>query len=160
MTGRLTRRRFLQAAGTALGLSLVRLAPLSPVSGPTAAHASPRRRSIFSYRSYEDVYRERWSWDRVVRGSHYSNCGYQRCAWNVYVKDGIVWREEQLGAYPQTNPELPDFNPRGCQKGACYSSRMYDQARLTVPLKRSGRRGEANGSALAGTRPSRTSPIG
>ncbi len=78
----------------------------------------------------------------MVKGTHYANCGYQRCAWNVYVKDGIVWREEQVAAYPQTNPEVPDFNPRGCQKGACYSDRMYDQSRLTVPLKRKGARGE------------------
>ncbi|MBT4518447.1 MAG: molybdopterin-dependent oxidoreductase, partial [Halieaceae bacterium] len=42
----------------------------------------------------------------------------------------------------QTNPDVPDFNPRGCQKGACYSDRMYDQSRLTVPLKRIGKRGE------------------
>ncbi len=94
-----------------------------------------------AYRGFEDVYREQWSWDRVVRASHYSNCGYQRCAWNVYVKDGIVWREEQLARYEQTNPNLVDFNPRGCQKGACYSERMYDPSRLTSPLKRVGKRG-------------------
>ena len=78
----------------------------------------------------------------MTKGTHYANCGYQRCAWNVYVKDGIVWREEQLATYEQTNAALPDFNPRGCQKGACYSDRMYDRSRLTAPLKRAGERGE------------------
>ncbi len=139
MTGRFTRRRFLQVTGGALGLTLLRLAPRPAAE---AARASRHRGPLFSYRGYEDVYRERWSWDRVVKGSHYSNCGYQRCAWNIYVKDGLVWREEQVAEYPQTNPDVPDFNPRGCQKGACYSARMYDKSRLTVPLKRSGRRGE------------------
>ncbi|MCP5065731.1 MAG: molybdopterin-dependent oxidoreductase [bacterium] len=98
-----------------------------------------------AYRSSEDIYRERWTWDRVAKGTHYVNCGYQRgCAWNVYVKDGVVWREEQIGDYEQTNADVPDFNPRGCQKGACYSDRMYDAGRLTHPLKRVGKRGEGN----------------
>jgi DMSO reductase family type II enzyme molybdopterin subunit len=95
-----------------------------------------------SYGGFGDLYREKWTWDRVVKGTHYANCGYHRCAWNIYVKDGLVWREEQLATYGQTNADLPDFNPRGCQKGACYSDRMYDQSRLTVPLKRIGQRGE------------------
>jgi len=94
------------------------------------------------YLGFEDIYRKKWTWDRVVKGTHYANCGYQRCAWNVYVKEGLVWREEQLASYEQTNSDLPDFNPRGCQKGACYSDRMLDRSRLTVPLKRAGKRGE------------------
>ena len=94
-----------------------------------------------SYGDYSDVYREKWTWDKVVKGTHYSNCGYQRCAWNIYVKDGIVWREEQAADYEEINSDLPDFNPRGCQKGGCYSDRMYDQSRLTAPLKRVGERG-------------------
>ncbi|MDX1648772.1 MAG: molybdopterin-dependent oxidoreductase, partial [Myxococcota bacterium] len=38
-------------------------------------------------------------------------------------------------------PVVPDFNPRGCQKGACFSERMYDPARVRHPLKRVGPRG-------------------
>ncbi len=132
---RLTRRRFLEASAAALALTLVRLAP-----GETAA--APATRAARTYRSFADVYRQQWTWDRVVRGTHYANCGYQRCAWNVYVKDGLVWREEQAGTYPQTNSDVADFNPRGCQKGACWSHRMYDPSRLRVPLKRAGKRGE------------------
>jgi DMSO reductase family type II enzyme molybdopterin subunit len=86
-----------------------------------------------------------WTWDRVAKGTHLANCVYQRnCCWHVYIKDGLVWREEQFAGYPQTNADVPDFNPRGCQKGACYSHRMYDASRLTVPLKRVGERGEGN----------------
>jgi len=41
----------------------------------------------------------------------------------------VVLREEQTGSYPPLNdPEVPDFNPKGCQKGACYAQRMYDRS--------------------------------
>jgi len=95
------------------------------------------------YSDSDNVYRRMWTWDRVAKGTHIVNCVYQRnCCWHVYIKDGLVWREEQSAGYPQTNPDVPDFNPRGCQKGACYSHRMYDPSRLTAPLKRVGERGE------------------
>ena len=58
------------------------------------------------------------------------------------VKDGIVLREEQLAKYPQINPNVPDANPRGCQKGAIHSSAMYEGDRLRYPMKRVGKRGE------------------
>ncbi len=67
-----------------------------------------------------------WGWDRVVKFSHLTNCWYQRaCNFNLYVKDGVVLREEQVGNYPAPNDsKVPDPNPRGCQKGACYVHRM------------------------------------
>jgi anaerobic selenocysteine-containing dehydrogenase len=140
---RLTRRDFLRVGAGTATLTLFHLG-LHPAAAGVPARPGGSRGSSTSpgYTGYEDLYRRRWTWDRVVRGTHLSNCGYQRCAWNVYVKEGMVWREEQVAAYPQTNPDVPDFNPRGCQKGACYSDRMYDQARLRVPLKRVGKRGE------------------
>ncbi len=136
----ITRRRFLVAGGlTGLGLALARLTPLVRAAGASAVSspAVPPR-----YGDWRDVYREKWTWDRISKSSHFTNCWYQsHCAWNVYVKDGLVWREEQVAAYPQTRPDVPDFNPRGCQKGACYSERMYDPARVSYPLKRVGERG-------------------
>jgi DMSO reductase family type II enzyme molybdopterin subunit len=137
VTGGLHRRAFLQAslAGAALGLGLLRLRP-APAQPAARAGAPP------PYGDWRDVYRERWAWDKVVRSSHWVNCWYQaHCAWDVYVKDGMVWREEQAADYPQTRPDVPDFNPRGCQKGACFSERMYDAARVRYPLKRAGERG-------------------
>ena len=143
MSSLLTRRSFLVASGAATALALVRLRPArSETPAAAAAQRAASRPAPLAYGGYADVYRRQWTWDRVVKGTHYANCGYQRCAWNVYVKDGIVWREEQVAAYPQTRPDLPDFNPRGCQKGACYSDRMIDASRLTVPLRRVGARGE------------------
>ncbi len=84
-----------------------------------------------------------FDWDTVVRSTHLANCWYnQACLFNLYVKDGVVVREEQVGIYPApNNPAAPDFNPRGCQKGVCYSNRMYDPSRLKHPLKRVGPRG-------------------
>src|SRR3989337_2027417 len=43
-----------------------------------------------------DVQRDLWDWDRVVKGSHLTNCWYQQaCNYNLYVKDGVILREEQ-----------------------------------------------------------------
>ena len=144
-----TRRRFLQQAGIAtLALSLGHLAPARPVGAAspeprTDRSAPPATANEATYRSWSDVYREKLAWDRVAKGTHHVNCWYQRgCTWNVFVKDGLVLREEQAASYPQTNDSVPDFNPRGCQKGACYSDRMYAPGRLQHPLKRVGERGE------------------
>jgi DMSO reductase family type II enzyme molybdopterin subunit len=139
-----SRREFLRGAGSAaLGLSLGRLAfRPSSAEARLGTPAPPPEAPV--YRGWEDLYRKKWSWDRIAKGTHFVNCWYQRgCNWNVFVKDGLVLREEQSGTYPQTNPDVPDFNPRGCQKGACYSQRMYDPGRLRYPLKRTGERGEA-----------------
>ncbi|HEX9640639.1 MAG TPA: molybdopterin-dependent oxidoreductase, partial [Candidatus Krumholzibacteria bacterium] len=133
-----TRRDFLKGGGAAaLALSLGHLR-----FAPGALAANEILSAEYSYRSWEDLYRGKWQWDKVARTTHFVNCWYQaHCAWNVYLKDGIVWREEQVGDYPQIKTGIPDFNPRGCQKGACYSHRMYDAARLKWPLKRVGERG-------------------
>ena len=94
--------------------------------------------------SLSDVQRDHWDWDKVVKGSHLTNCWYQQaCNFNLYVKDGVVLREEQAANYPaQNDPLVPDFNPRGCQKGACYVHRMYDPTRIKYPMKRVGERGQ------------------
>ncbi|MCE7928477.1 MAG: hypothetical protein DYG91_08290, partial [Chloroflexi bacterium CFX7] len=60
----------------------------------------------------------------------------------VYVKDGIVWREEQSGSFNTIEPGVPDFNPMGCQKGASWSQSLYGPDRVMYPLKRAGERGE------------------
>ena len=143
MNRELTRRDFLVATGSTVALALLHLR-CGDGGRPVEMGADPIREAprAIEYSGFGDLYRKQWTWDRVTKGTHYANCGYQRCAWNVYVKDGIVWREEQVATYEPTNADLPDFNPRGCQKGACYSDRMYDQSRLTTPLKRVGARGE------------------
>ncbi len=135
-----SRRTFLKGT-VALTLTLQRLHfPSAFAGGPSepSAQSSP---DMAAYRSWEDIYREKWTWDRIVHGTHlWANCA-AACSWNLFVKDGVVWREEQAPVYNQTNPSLPDFNPRGCQKGGCYSSLMYSPSRLKYPMRRVGPRG-------------------
>ena len=94
----------------------------------------------YPYREWEDLYRERWDWDDTARSTHSVNCTGS-CSWEVYVKDGQVWREEQAGDYPRFDEDLPDPNPRGCQKGACYSDYANADQRVKYPLRRTGERG-------------------
>ncbi|MBW2402050.1 MAG: molybdopterin-dependent oxidoreductase, partial [Deltaproteobacteria bacterium] len=95
-----------------------------------------------AYDDWRDLYREKWTWDRVAKSSHNrANC-FSACSWNLFVKDGIVWREEQNAVYDASRGGLPDFNPRGCQKGACHSDLEQSEARILHPLRRVGERGE------------------
>jgi DMSO reductase family type II enzyme molybdopterin subunit len=137
----ITRRSFVVGAGAGLGiasLGLVRLAPrTAQAAGVTPASAVGAR----SYRDWQDVWRQKWTWDRIAKGTHNrANC-FSACSWDLYVKDGIVWREEQNAIYDATNDTVPDFNPRGCQKGACYSDLHVEGSRVLHPLKRVGERG-------------------
>lgn len=93
------------------------------------------------YGSFEDLMRQKWTWDRVTHGSHGTNC-QGGCAFNVYVKNGIVWREEQQGQYGKSAPDVPDYGPRGCQKGLRHAKYMYGNQRVLYPMKRVGARGE------------------
>ncbi|MFV2089398.1 MAG: molybdopterin-dependent oxidoreductase, partial [Pseudomonadales bacterium] len=123
-------------ATNASGAQFQRLAPID---------AGRRLEEILSrpyeYRSWEDVYREEWTWDEVVHVSHLRTNCISACSLDAYVKDGIVWREEQNANYPQAFKDVPDFNPRGCTAGCAYSVQMYDPTRIRYPLKRAGERG-------------------
>lgn len=52
-------------------------------------------------RDWESMYRNRWSYDKVVRSTHGVNCTGS-CSWNVFVKNGIVTWENQNHDYPET----------------------------------------------------------
>ena len=140
----LSRRAFLRATGTvAASLALARLeigcGEHPAADGVVAADGTSE---VPSYRGWEDLYRHQWTWDRIARGTHtMTNC-VSGCAWNLYMKEGIVWREEQAAPYAASAPGLPDFNPRGCQKGACGASLQYSPSRIRYPLRRVGARGE------------------
>ncbi|HKB39244.1 MAG TPA: molybdopterin-dependent oxidoreductase, partial [Gemmataceae bacterium] len=94
---------------------------------------------FYPYRGWESLYREQFKWDKVVRSTHSANCTGS-CSWMVYVKDGVMVREEQAADYPRINADLPDYNPRGCQKGACFVEYVYGAQRLKYPLMRKGLR--------------------
>ena len=92
------------------------------------------------YRAWEDLARQKWTWDSITHSTHGTNCTGQ-CAFNVFVKNGVVWREEQQGEYGASG-DAPDYGPRGCQKGLRHSKYMYGKQRILYPLKRVGERGE------------------
>jgi nitrate reductase alpha subunit len=91
-----------------------------------------------SFRSWEDFYRNRWSYDRVVRSTHGVNCT-GGCSWNIYVKQGIVTWEMQALDYPRLERSLPTYEPRGCQRGISYSWYVYSPLRVKYPYVLVGR---------------------
>ena len=86
-------------------------------------------------RGWEDFYRGRWSYDKAVRTTHGVNCTGS-CSWNVFVKDGLVAWENQNHDYPETDPDMPDFEPRGCPRGASFSWYLYSPLRVKYPYVR------------------------
>ncbi|HLI31670.1 MAG TPA: molybdopterin-dependent oxidoreductase [Solirubrobacteraceae bacterium] len=112
-----------------------------------SAKAGARRRSRRAVREVEysgvgDIYRERWQWDSVSWGTHCVDCYPGNCPYKVYVRDGMVWREEPAAHFTQIEEGVPDNNPMGCQKGAAWSQQLYSPDRVLYPLKRIGERGE------------------
>jgi complex iron-sulfur molybdoenzyme family reductase subunit alpha len=114
------------ATGLSLGQDGTAMTDLEIVDDPIGS---------YPYRDWEDLYREEWDWDSKARSTHSVNCTGS-CSWQVYVRNGQVWREEQAGDYPNFDESLPDPNPRGCQKGACYSDYVNADHRITEPLMR------------------------
>src|SRR5512133_1210242 len=86
-------------------------------------------------RQWEEFYRNRWQYDKVVRSSHGVNCT-GGCTWSVYVKEGIVVWETQALDYPALENSLPPYEPRGCQRGISTSWYIYSPLRVRYPLIR------------------------
>ncbi|WP_412741354.1 nitrate reductase subunit alpha [Krasilnikovia sp. MM14-A1004] len=84
---------------------------------------------------WEAFYRDRWRYDRVVRSTHGVNCTGS-CSWNVFVKDGLITWEHQATDYPTTGPDSPDYEPRGCPRGASFSWYEYSPSRVRHPYIR------------------------
>jgi nitrate reductase / nitrite oxidoreductase, alpha subunit len=80
-------------------------------------------------------YRDRWSHDKVVRSTHGVNCTGS-CSWKVYVKDGIITWESQETDYPSVGPDSPEYEPRGCPRGAAFSWYTYSPTRVRYPYVR------------------------
>ncbi|NBU26198.1 MAG: hypothetical protein EBS39_11420, partial [Gammaproteobacteria bacterium] len=128
----LTRRGFIKRAAWAGAGSALALR-----HGRAVADVATR-----SYRRIEDVWRRKWTWDKVAHGTHGTNCA-GTCAFNVYIRKGVVWREEQQAQYERSGtPDTPDYGPRGCNKGLRHARYMYGKQRVLYPMKRVGKRGE------------------
>ncbi len=86
-------------------------------------------------RRADAFYRDRWSHDKVVRSTHGVNCTGS-CSWKVYVKDGIITWEAQETDYPSVGPDRPEYEPRGCPRGAAFSWYTYSPTRVRYPYVR------------------------
>jgi nitrate reductase alpha subunit len=58
------------------------------------------------------------------------------CSWKVYVKDGIITWESQQTDYPSVGPDSPEYEPRGCPRGAAFSWYTYSPTRIRYPYVR------------------------
>jgi len=136
------------SAGTVVGVKVAEAgdgkAPAAKPKDKPVIIDDPRE-NYPNTRPVEDMYRAEFSasfGDPDDHGTafHCVNC-QGNCAWQVWVKDGKITRENQSAAYPSIREDIPDCNPRGCNKGVQHSQVMYDADRLTHPMKRVGERG-------------------
>ncbi len=112
--------------------SLLRGAQFFTPGTPTPDYRAMRRRGG---RGAEEFYRERWRHDKEVRSTHGVNCTGS-CSWKVFVKDGIITWETQQTDYPSVGPDSPEYEPRGCPRGASFSWYTYSPARVRYPYVR------------------------
>ena len=119
------------AAGTA-GQALLKIGGLV-----RRAEVSPDGRALYQIggRQADAFYRDRWSYDKVVRSTHGVNCTGS-CSWKVYVRDGIITWEQQQTDYPSVGPDRPEYEPRGCPRGAAFSWYTYSPTRVRYPYAR------------------------
>ena len=119
----------LDGPGSDLLLKAGRLLRRADVSDDlrTITHEGGREGDVF--------YRDRWSHDKVVRSTHGVNCTGS-CSWKVYVKDGIITWETQQTDYPSIGAESPEYEPRGCPRGAAFSWYTYSPTRIRYPYVR------------------------
>ncbi|MDB1086771.1 nitrate reductase subunit alpha [Streptomyces sp. ACA25] len=103
----------------------------------TRSDVSGDQRTLYKIggRQADSFYRDRWSHDKVVRSTHGVNCTGS-CSWKVYVKDGIITWESQQTDYPSVGPDSPEYEPRGCPRGAAFSWYTYSPTRVRYPYVR------------------------
>ena len=124
------------------------LAPLLPGGEPiegllhraqffTPGTPSPDYREVHRRdgRDAEEFYRERWRHGKEVRSTHGVNCTGS-CSWKVFVKEGIIAWETQATDYPSVGPDSPEYEPRGCPRGASFSWYTYSPSRVRYPYIR------------------------
>ena len=80
-------------------------------------------------------YHERWRHDNVVRTTHGVNCSGS-CSWDVFVRDGKIIGEKPATDYPDTPPDMPDQEPRGCGRGLTSSWYEDNPGRVRYPYVR------------------------
>jgi nitrate reductase alpha subunit len=86
-------------------------------------------------READEFYRDRWAHDKVVRSTHGVNCTGS-CSWKIYVSDGVITWESQQTDYPSVGADKPEYEPRGCPRGASFSWYTYSPSRVRYPYVR------------------------
>nr|WP_287069146.1 nitrate reductase subunit alpha [Pyrobaculum sp.] len=129
-----TRRRMLAGVATiSAAAGVMALAQNLQYLQPLAQFVNTRLQ--YPDRSWEELYRRRWQYDKVARSTHGVNCTGS-CSWNVYVKDGLIVWELQATDYPDISPDIPNYEPRGCPRGASFSWYVYSPLRVKYPYVR------------------------
>lgn len=54
----------------------------------------------------------------------------------VFVKNGVITWENQQTDYPSCGPDMPEYEPRGCPRGASFSWYEYSPLRIKYPYIR------------------------
>ncbi|MBK9519938.1 MAG: molybdopterin-dependent oxidoreductase [Anaeromyxobacter sp.] len=123
------------ASETAAAPAAQPAAPPVPPPAPTpGASTEAAWREEFA-RTYGDAEQHGYAY-------HCVNC-QGNCAWEVWTDaGGRITRENQSASYPPVAADVPDANPRGCNKGAQHSQLVYQADRLMYPMRRAGARGE------------------
>ncbi len=90
----ISRRTFIAGTG-AVGLSLTMCRLGKSDDSKVAASVLPPLDPVepVVYDDGSAIYRRRWEWDRVAKGTHTRTNCIAACSWDVFVKDGVVWRE-------------------------------------------------------------------
>ncbi len=102
---------------------------------PKETYSDGHSALITQDRNWENFYRNRWQHDKKVRTTHGVNCTGS-CSWWVFVKNGLITWENQALDYPTTGPDFPEYEPRGCQRGASFSWYIYSPVRVKYPYVR------------------------
>src|SRR3970282_87889 len=98
--------------------------------------------AFYPNRNWEQVYRDQYSYDSSFTFVCAPNCTHN-CRLRAFVRNGVILRTEQN--YDGDRPYALDGNassiawtPRGCNKGATLTRRIYGPYRLKGPMVRSG----------------------
>ncbi len=137
------RRNFLKVSGMTAAL----VASQGSLFAKTEAMSVENGKNDYPNTNYtEEMYRNEFSFTYGKKEEHgfayhCVNC-QGNCAWEVWSHNGVITRENQSARYPVINAKIPDFNPRGCNKGVQHSQVMYQKDRILYPMIRTGERGE------------------
>ena len=82
-----TRRSAMKLAGSGAALALT---ALNGCASRSYINSVANGKPPIQYSSWEDIYRDKWKWDKVSWGSHNNQCLPAGCSFRVYSKNGMV----------------------------------------------------------------------